>query len=188
MAGRTAQAFVKDCAPDEPLIWTWQEHGRTVVKIEANPRQSLTGMCIDALILPRSAAQPAQAKMTPLTDYFANLTAADAPIIRSAFDVYLTDGSLIYAKSQCGEADVEATFFANIYPVDADDLSYDRRQYGYDIIDFNFGDYGAIAADGNCWAALNLPNYPIAEIHAGQYAATADGFVHIWEGTYRLNE
>ena len=188
LAGRTAQAFAKDCAPDEPLIWTWQEHGRTVVKIEANPHQSLTGMCIDALILPQSATQPAQAKMTPLTDYFANLTVAGDPIIRSDFDVYISGGSLIYTKPQCGQADVEGRFFANIFPVDADVLPARLRQRGYETIDFDFAADGAIAADGQCWAALSLPNYPIAEIHAGQYATTADGYNYLWEGTHRFDE
>ena len=188
MAGRTAQAFVKDCAPDEPLIWTWQEHGRTVVRIEANPHQSLTGMCIDALILPHSATQPAQAKMTSLTDYFANLTAAGDPIIRSAFDVYISGGSLIYTKPQCGQADVDGRFFANIFPVDADVLPARLRQRGYETIDFNFDDYGAIADDRKCLAALNLQDYPIAEIHAGQYVEFADGYAHIWDGAYRFNE
>ena len=189
LAGRTAQAFVKDCLPDESLVWTWLEQKHERILIEPNLYRSRANMCIDSRALPRGEGQPAQVKIAPLKTYFANLTASREPIIRSDFDVYLINDRdrLIYAKSQCGGADVEATFFANIYPVDADDLSDDRKQYGYDIIDFNFNDYGAIDADGNCWAALNLPGYPIAEIHAsGQYATTADGFAHIWEGAYRL--
>ena len=187
LAGRAAQAFAKNCPSDNPLVWTWSDRKRERILIEPSLYRSRANMCVAQRLLPRGDGQPSQVKIAPLA-YLDNLTADREPIIRSDFDVHLIDGSLIYAKSQCRQADVEATFFANIYPVDADDLSYDRRQYGYDIIDLNFDDYGAIAADGNCWAALNLPNYPIAEIHAGQYAATADGFVHIWEGTYRFNE
>ena len=188
LAGRTAQAFVKGCLPDESLVWTWLEQKRERILIEPNLYRSRANMCIDSRALPRGEGQPAQVKIAPLKAYFANLTASREPIIRSNFDVYLINDRdrLIYAKSQCGGADVEAMFFANIYPVDADDLSDERKQYGYDIIDFNFNDYGAIADDRNCWAALNLPGYPIAEIHAGQYATTADGFAHIWEGAYSL--
>ena len=116
-------------------------------------------MCVAQRVLPRGEGQPSQVKIAPLA-YLANLTADREPIIRSDFDVYLADGSLIYAKSQCGESDVEATFFANIYPVDADDLSDDRRHYGYAIIDFDFDDYGAIADDGRCWAALKSAELP----------------------------
>ena len=187
--GRMAQAFVKDCAADDLLIWTWsdQKYGRSV-SLAASPYRSRANMCVDARALPHSAGRQAQAKMTTLNAYLANLTASVEPIIRSAFDLYLSDGSLIYAKSQCGEADIEERFFANIFPVDADVLPARLRQRGYETLDFRFADYGAIAADGRCWAALSLPNYPIAEIHAGQYATTADGYAHIWEGFYRIDE
>ena len=186
LAGRTAQAFAKDCRPDDPLIWTWSDQKHERILIEPNLYPSRTGMCVAQRVLPRGTGLPAQVKITPLKAYFANLAASHEPIIRSDFNVYLSDGSLIYTKSQCSQADVEDRFFANIYPADADDLPARIRQRGYETIDFNFTDHGAIAADGQCWAALNLPGYPIAEIHAGQYATTADGFVHIWEGSYRL--
>ena len=187
--GRMAQAFAKDCRQDELLIWTWsdQKYGR-VVSLAASPHRSRVNMCVDARVLPHSAGRQAQAKMTTLNAYLANLTASGEPIIRSDFDVYLSDGSLIYAKSQCGQADVDGRFFANIYPVDTDALSASLRQRGYETLDFDFTDYGAIADDGKCWAALNLPNYPIAEIHAGQYATTADGYNYLWEDTHRFNE
>ena len=184
--GRMAQAFAKDCLQDEPLAWTWQERKHERILIEPSLYRSSANMCAAQRVLPRGDGQPQQVKIAPMKAYFANLTAERAPIIRSDFDVHLTNGSLIYAKSHCSQADVEARFFANIYPVDADALSADRKRHGYEIIDFSFDDYGAIAADGRCWAALNLPNYPIAQIHAGQYIELADGYAHIWEGAYRL--
>ena len=188
-AGRLAQAFAKDCAPDDLLVWTWRQHERTV-RVEANPYQTPTGICVDSRILPHSAGgQQAFAEMTTSSAYaevdFEDL-ARRAPIIRSDFDLYLRDGSLIYAKPQCSQEDVDATFFANIFPVDADSLPAHLRQRGYVTIDLNFDDYGAIAADGMCWAALDLPNYPIAEIHAGQYVALEDGYYYTWEGTYKV--
>ena len=188
LAGRTAQAFVKDCALDEPLVWTWIEQKHERILIEPNLYRSGENMCVAQLVLPGGDGQPSQVKIAPLRPYFANLTAYRAPIIRSDFDVYLIYGSLIYAKSQCGEADIEERFFANIFPVDADVLPTRLRKRGYETIDFSFTDYGAIAADGRCWAALSLPNYPIAEIHAGQYVATADGYNYLWEDTHRFNE
>ena len=187
LAGRTAQAFVKDCAPDEPMIWTWSDRKRERILIEPSLYRSHANMCVAQRVLPRGDGPPQQVKIAPLA-YLANLTADREPIIRSDFDVYLTDGSLIYAKSQCGEADVEATFFANIYPVDADDLPARLRQRSYETINFNLNDYGAIAADGRCWAALTQPAYPIAKIHTGQYVAVGDGYHYPWEAVYHFHE
>ena len=186
LAGRTAQAFAKDCPTDEPLVWTWTEpkHERTV-RLETPLRQSRANICVYAHILPRGAGRPVQAKMRTSSAYahadFDRLANIE-PIIRSDFDVHLIDGSLIYTKTQCVESDVEARFFASVFPVDPNHLS--SRGGDYDSIDFDFHDYGAITADGRCWAAVDLPNYPIAEIHAGQYAESADGYSHIWVGTY----
>ena len=185
LAGRTAQAFIKDCLPGEPLVWTWSErkHERSV-RLEINPYRSRANMCMDARVLPHNANQPARAKMTTLDAYSDDLTKRIEPIIRSDFDVHIGDGSLIYTKMQCAQEDVDATFFANIFPVDAGSLPARLRQRGYVTIDFNFDDYGAISADGRCWAEAELPRYPISEIHAGQYVAVEDGYHYVWEGTY----
>ncbi len=182
--GRMAQAFVKDCAPDESLVWTWQEqkHDRAV-SLEINPYRSRANMCIDARVLPRGARQSAQVELTkPSNAYFTNLPKSLEPIIRSDFDVYIADRNLIYTKPQCSDEDVAARFFASIIPVDANDLPAYTRENGYYIIDFKFDEYGAIDADGRCWAEVALPNYPIAEIHAGQYAVVEDDYDYLWEG------
>ena len=187
LAGRTAQAFAKDCAPDETLVWTWQEqkHDRAV-RLAINPYRNHANMCIDARVLPRGARQSAQAKMIkPSNAYSTNLpNPPDSlePIIRSDFDVYIVDRSLIYTKSQCNQEDVSARFFASVFPVDAANLPAYTRENGYYIIDFTLDEYGAIDADGRCWAEVALPGYPIAEIHAGQYAAAEDGYRYLWEG------
>ena len=190
LAGRTAHAFAKDCLPNNPMVWTWldeQNHERILIE-PGGLYRTHANMCVAQRILPRGDAQPSQVNIAPLKAYFANLTASREPIIQSDFDVYLGDGSLIYTKSQCGEADVEDRFFANIYPIDAADLPARIRRRGYETIDFDFADYGAITDDGKCWAALNLPNYSIAEIHAGQYTTTADGYNYLWEATHRFDE
>ena len=188
LAGRTAQAFAKDCPPDEPLIWTWSEpkHERTV-STESAPYRNSANMCVASRVLPRSAGSPAQAAMMTSRPY-ANVDFEDIsdrePIIRSDFDVYLMDGSLIYAKSECAEADVQARFFANIFPAQVDDLIEKGSRRSYDIMTFNFHDNGAIDDDERCLAAVDLPRYPIAKIQAGQYIRTADGYPHIWDGIY----
>ena len=189
LTGRTAQAFAKDCLPNNPMVWTWldeQKHER--ILIEPNLYRSSANTCVAQRVLPPGYSKPSQVKITPLKAYFANLTASREPIIRSDFDVYISGGSLIYTKSGCSQADVEGHLFANVHPVDANDLPARLRQRGYETIDFDFDDYGVITDDGKCWAAADLPNYPIAEIHVGQYATTADGYDYVWEDTYRFNE
>ena len=183
LAGRTAQAFTQDCPPDETLIWTWSEpkHERTV-SLETDPYRNGSNLCVDARILPRNADGPVHTELSAYVDVDFEDLASREPIIHSDFDVYLIDDDLIYTKSQCNEADTEARFFASAFPVNPNHLR--NRGSGYDGIDFAFRDYGAIGADGACWAAVDLPNYPIAEIHAGQYVETADGYTHIWVGTY----
>ncbi len=188
--GRIAHAFVKDCAPDETLVWNWQEHKHDrSVRLAINPYRSRASMCIDARVLPRNAHLPVQVKtMTPQNADSANLPDSleplDSlePIIRSDFDVYIADRSLIYTKPQCSDSDVAERFFASIIPVDANDLPAYARENGYYIIDFKFDEYGAIDADGSCWADVALPGYPITEIHTGQYAAAEDGYRYLWEG------
>ena len=190
-AGRTAQAFIKDCAQDEILVLTWQErkHDRSV-RLEISPYRSRTGMCVDVRVLPRGARQSAQVKLTtPSNAYSANLPDSlepiiryEEPIIRSDFDAHIAGRSLIYTKSQCGREDVSARFFASVFPIDANNLPARVRDNGYYIIDFAFDEYGAIDEDGMCWAEVALPGYPIAEIHTGQYVVGEDGYDYVWEG------
>ena len=189
LAGRTAQAFAKDCAPDETLVWTWQDHKHErSVRLAINPYRSSANMCVDARVLPRNAHLPVQADMiTPQNAYSTNLPDSleplDSlePIIRSDFDVYIADRSLIYTKQQCSQEDVAARFFASVFPIDAINLPARVRENGYYIIDFAFDEYGAIAADGSCWAEVKLPGYPITEIHTGQYAVAEDGYRYLWD-------
>ena len=188
LAGRMAQAFAKSCATDESILWTWKDQSHERSLIDTSLYRTRSNMCVASRILPLGDGPPSQVKVASVEAYFSDLTASREPIIRSDFDVYISDGSLIYAKPKCSQADVEGRLFANIYPIDAADLPARIRRRGYETIDFDFADYGAITDDGKCWAALNLPNYSIAEIHAGQYTTTADGYVHIWEATYRFNE
>ena len=98
-----------------------------------------------------------------------------------AYGLYVQDEALYYAKRPCALADTEARFFLNIYPVDAADLAADRREYGYDIVNFEFRHNGARDAD-KCLMWRELPDYSIAHIHTGQYVYP-DGPV-IWEADF----
>ena len=96
------------------------------------------------------------------------IEAAGEPVIRAKFDVYLGENLLIYSREPCAPADISDKFFLHLYPADEDDLPDNRRQYGFDNLDFNFAEAGGIAK-GKCTARVWLPDYPITRIHTGQY-------------------
>ena len=87
---------------------------------------------------------------------------------RSVFDVHLADGALVYVKEPCEQADTETRFFLHVVPRSADDLPEDRREYGFNGLDFDFFLNGAWF-DGKCAARVPLPDYPIASARTGQH-------------------
>ena len=103
------------------------------------------------------------------------------PMARSKFDVYLVERELHYFKQPCDWTEVESTFFLGVFPADVYDLRGDRRQFGFDNLDFRFDTaYGAIL-EGACTARVRLPGYEIASISTGQYIIEEDGVLtNLW--------
>ena len=108
--------------------------------------------------------------------------ASAAPVAEGEFDVHLADGALVYVKEPCEPADTDARFFLHITPERAGDLPEERRQYGFDNLDFAFFPNGALF-DGKCAARAALPDYPIASIRTGQYAG---GVGEIWSAEFAV--
>ena len=108
------------------------------------------------------------------------------PVIRSDFDVYLSENTLGYVKDPCAPADTKAMFFLHLYPVDVNDLPDHRRGHGFDNLDFNFYKRGVIF-DGKCMVRIPLPEYDIARIGAGQYVRVGGGFNHLWKAEFPFN-
>ena len=102
-----------------------------------------------------------------LTDY--QSVASGEPAVRSVFDVYIGENTVSYLKSPCGAADVQAQFFLHVVPEDVEDLPADRRQYGFDNLDFHYVNNAALAFGGMCIAKRPLPDYPIARVRTGQF-------------------
>ena len=110
------------------------------------------------------------------------------PLIQSVFDIHLHDNALVYAKEPCSRADTEPIFFLHLVPADAADLSEERKQYGFDNLDFGFGERGVIF-ESKCMAKAPLPKYGISEITTGQFITNEDGsYTHLWKGDIRLDE
>ena len=93
---------------------------------------------------------------------------ATEPVARSVFNIRLDGGALTYAKSPCAPQDTASKFFLHIYPQDMNDLPPGHAAYGFHNADIAFGREGALF-EGNCWAVVPLPEYPIRRIRTGQF-------------------
>lgn len=102
---------------------------------------------------------------------------AARPAIHSTFAVYHSGKNLIYVKQGCRLTDLATNFLLHITPTDPKDLPADRRQYGYDNLDFSIKKFAA-PRSGECVLTAKLPQYPIASIKTGQYNDQG----RIWEG------
>ena len=119
-----------------------------------------------------------------LADPMGSLKREGEPVIASTFDVYLRGDTLVYVKEPCVSSDVKTRFFLHVTPVDVADLPGDRRQHGFENLDFQFGPYGT-AQGGKCVAIRDLPGYGIGHISTGQFGEE-DG--RIWHGEFRVGE
>lgn len=106
---------------------------------------------------------------------------ASNPVIRSEYDVYFDDSRLVYIKDPC--AGEEKSFSLHVYPADPDAIPGDRREHGFENLDFSFDRYGSVA-NGKCIALRYLPSYDIDFLRTGQYTlGEVDGqttFETVW--------
>ena len=93
-----------------------------------------------------------------------------APAARSTFALHLRGDRLTYIREPCAPADVEARFFLHVSAANAEVLPETRRAAGFDNLDFDFNERGALF-DGKCVADVRLPDYPIRAVTTGQFAA-----------------
>ena len=103
---------------------------------------------------------------------------ATEPLARSVYDIHRDGRLLTYLRDGCPRDDVDGgsgtRFFLHVVPLDASDLP--ERGPGFDNLDSALRG-GTARIDGNCVAAVVLPDYPIAGILTGQL--TDDGV--LWE-------
>ena len=179
--GRMAQAFVRDCTPDELAVWSWT--GAVDELVAKAWTRTQTGLCAAALVLPPTISSPVRFETISVSDWVSGPLGGGQPIIRSDWDVYLVEDSLVYVENQCTPEDAEPTFFLHLIPVDVNDLPGHRKQHGFDNLDFAFKDHRFIEG-GSCAAMRELPDYGIAAIRTGQY--TGEG--QVWKGSFDLAE
>ena len=111
-------------------------------------------------------------------------TTESAPAAQSVFDIYVQEKTLIYLKEPCSPDDAAARFFLHVTPTNVGDLPEDRKQHGFDNLDFDFLWYGAVI-DGKCIAVRDLPEYDVERIGTGQFSEEEG---RIWQGQVRFHE
>ena len=122
-------------------------------------------------------------------DYVARLLGDSRPVIRSDWDVYLIENSLVYVKEPCASADTEAMFFLHLHPVDTNDLPDYRKQHGFDNLDFGFRGRRLLFHRGEICAAIQeLPDYAVAAVATGQYMHVDGGYNNLWEAGFDVVE
>ena len=171
--GRLAQAFTRDCAPGELIVWDWSGAGPPTAPQPWT--QTETGLCAEFTVLPHDATPPVQWKSTKARDYLTSLVGAGPPAVSGDFDVYHIENRLLYVREWCAPADTATRFFLHLEPVEVQDLPEHRRQDGFDNLDFTFDQYGD-RFGALCLAAVPLPEYGIADFRTGPYAPVASGF------------
>ena len=181
--GRLAQTFVGNCAPHELVVWSWVGQGDEAAISSWTRTQ--TGLCVAAYMLPHNALPPVRVETMTAGDWVSGPLGGGRPIIRSDWDVYLVEDSLIYAKDQCTPEDTEPTFFVHLDPVDVNDLPSHRKQHGFDNLDFAFRDHRHSIGGEVCIATRELPDYGIAAIRTGQFIGDGE---KIWEGRFEVVE
>ncbi len=104
---------------------------------------------------------------------------ADEQVGRAGWDVYRTGRKLTYHKQPCAPDDVETNFVLQVSPNEPAYLSADRRQYGYDHLDFYFYRHGGVRLNDQCVVTAQLPDYPISRLYIGRWMAGNDRM--LWE-------
>ena len=114
--GRLAQAFARKCDPAELAVWSWT--GAVDELVAEAWTRTQTGLCVAAALMPHTISNPIRIETMSAGDYLTRLTGGSPPIIRSDWDVYLVEDSLIYAKDQSSPEDAGSTFSLLLDPVD----------------------------------------------------------------------
>lgn len=111
---------------------------------------------------------------------------ASEPLIRSVFDVHITDNAINYVRESCSPDDTELPFFLHLIPVKAEELPSARRSSGFDNLDFHFDDLNVsgLRFDGKCLATIPLPDYDIALVRTGQWSPAENR--NLWEAEIAL--
>ena len=179
---------------------TWDFHlpGRAVLETLSPLKPARNGGALNAVdFIVTDVREPGLASLTPQNRRFFLYSRAEYLgqhdfflgdlMAQSDFEVYRKDGALIYFKQPCSIADTAPRFLLHILPENLDDLPMQRRQYGFDNLDFAFSPEGRhfwLGGDQGCMVRVNLPSYGIAGVRTGQF----DHQGRIWQADFPLQQ
>lgn len=99
-----------------------------------------------------------------------------SPILEHDHWRIYSSGSHLVFTGPCEHDQNRYPFFLHFYPVEASDLSSERRDHGFESRDFYFSTEAGVVGDA-CVAVREIADYPIDYIDTGQY----DEAERIWE-------
>ena len=111
------------------------------------------------------------------------MIASNRPIIRSNYDVYIHDNSLVYIRNACRKEDIKFPIFLHVTPKNKEDLPSGKsvKRLGFKLKNV----YG-IKIKGKCMVVRKLPNYDIRSIQTGQYMPATGQ--RTWDATYPFSK
>ncbi len=92
---------------------------------------------------------------------------ARAPDVRARFDVYRDAHAVNWVQESCRPEDTEPWFFLHVAPADPQALPPNRRQAGFEVLNFSFPERG-VRIDDACLVSFPLPAYPMRALQVGQ--------------------
>ena len=99
------------------------------------------------------------------TEFYRQAAAGD-PIIRGDYDIYRNGRILTFVKEDCRPGERAARFGVKVYPAPAEL----RAGYIPNRVAYDFRENDGVRLGDRCLALIELPDYPIDFILAGQYA------------------
>ena len=104
-------------------------------------------------------------------------------LISARFEVWLDGRRLLYVKDRCNPG-FEERFYLHVVPADPNDLPTERKQFGFDNLDFHVFEV-RLGTVRRCAAARTLPDFPVAAIRTGQFNKYEGR--KFWEGEFFFN-
>lgn len=178
-----AQAFVRNCDVERLPAFSWDSRAGGAVYPWRRPRKNDAGFCVTAFDLPDDAVRVAT---LPADEYLAQRIGDRQPAIRSNWNVYLDEQSLLYVTNPCTREDVERRFFVHVTPAGPDALSSLRgrdRERGFANFSFDFFHRNGAEVGSSCVVEWMLPTYRIRRITTGQFVPDAG---RVWGGRIDL--
>ena len=109
---------------------------------------------------------------------------SNRPVIRSNYDVYIHNNSLVYVWNSCKKEDIKFKFLVRVIPKNKKDLPSGKS---FKRLDFRFKNVRGMEFKGKCIAILrNLPNYDIRSIRTGQLNPKTGK--KTWDATYPFSK